>query len=229
MLPSQDTILDDRGWLLRFNTGKSRNTNSVWPLSAPSDDLEQHVATCQRIYAERGLPCNFRLTELDESRTIESFLLSWGYEAVNPNIIMTRPVAAEAGEVVEIDPETWLDLVVRIDPDADREGLEAKRAALSNTDLPTWYTTLEREGKRCSAGRSIQQDDLYQLAELFTVENLRGQGLGTRLIHGLLNIGEAVGAHTAFLLVHETNTCARRLYERLGFQDAYRLRYMIPS
>ena len=75
----------------------------------------------------------------------------------------------------------------------------------------------------------MQYEDLYQLAELFTVAELRGQGLGTQLIHGLTKIGREAGARTAYVQgVTESNTGARRLYERLGYRDAYRFHYMTP-
>lgn len=230
MLPAQETVLDD-GWLFRFNTGKSRNTNSVWPLTAAPESLESTIEACERIYAERDLPCNFRLTPLDEDQVIESFLVDRGYKTLNPMIIMARPMAEPVeGELTEIDLDGWLDLVRRIDPDAEAHNLNAKQAALSGLTLPTCYATILRDGRECSYGRSVQQDDLFQLAELFTVADLRGQGLGTQLIHGLMKIGQEAGAQTAYVQgVTESNTGARRLYERLGFQDKYRFRYMIPA
>ena len=228
MLPSQESVVDDDGWLFRFNTGKSRNTNSVWPLTAAPESLESRIESCERVYAERDLPCNFRLTDLDEDQVIESFLLGRGYRADISMIVMVRPITEVTEvELPEIDLDGWLDTVQRLDDHVDPGDRDAKYAALSELPLPTWYTTIVRDGRVCSYGRTIQVDDLYQLAELFTVPDLRGQGLGTQLIHGLMKIGKEAGAQTAFMQgVTDVNTGARRLYERLGFQERYRFRYM---
>ena len=233
MLPAQETVFED-GWMFRFNTGVSRNTNAVWPLTAAPDGLESRIESCERAYAERGLPCNFRLTPLDEGKVIESFLLARGYTPLRPMIVMTCPMTEPADGLVgddltEIDLDAWLDLVRRINDDPKAHGLQAKREALTGLSLPVWYTALVRDGRECSYGRSVQHEDLYQLAELFTVAELRGQGLGTQLIHGLTKIGREAGARTAYDQgVTESNTGARRLYERLGYRDAYRFHYMTP-
>ncbi len=167
---------------------------------------------------------------MDENKVIESYLTERGYETVNPNIIMVRDITDPTDDsVTEIDLDGWADLVRRIDPDSDPIATEAKHASLSRVTLPTWYATILSDGRETSSGRAVQQDDLYQLAELFTVEDLRGHGLGTQLIRGLLNVGHEAGAQTAFLLVSQSNSGARRLYERLGFRNAYHLRYLVPS
>ncbi len=228
MLPAQETVFDD-GWLLRFNTGKSLNRNSVWPLTAAAESLESRIESCERAYAERDLPCNFRLTALDKDKAIESYLVDRGYKAEIPMLIVVRPITTEPAEdgLTEIDLDGWVDLVQRLDPEADAQDLQEKQAALSSIALPVWYTTIRHDGRECSYGRAVQQDDLYQLCELFTVSDLRGQGLGTQLIRGLLHIGQEAGARTAFMQgVSLSNDGARRLYERFGFQDSYRFHYL---
>ena len=49
-------------------------------------------------------------------------------------------------------------------------------------------------------------------------EECRGQGIGTKLIERMLADGRAEGKRAAVLTVADTNTGARRLYERLGFR-----------
>lgn len=231
MLPAQESVLDD-GWFLRFHTGKSLNRNSVWPLCGPVGSLESRIDACERAYAKRGLACNFRLTDLEEDESIQTILEGRAYKAKVPMVIMVRFITDEPAEdgLIQIGLDDWLELVLRLDPDADVQDLEEKRAALSGIELPSWFTTIRRDGRACSYGRTIQQGDLYQLCELFTASDLRGQGLGTQLIRGLLKIGEEAGARIAFMQgVDEANTGARRLYEHFGFRDSYRFHYMVPG
>jgi GNAT superfamily N-acetyltransferase len=59
------------------------------------------------------------------------------------------------------------------------------------------------------------------LARIELLPDLHGQGIGTRLIHGLLH--EAAARHQPLTLdVLTVNPRAHRLYQRLGFRDAGR-------
>jgi len=49
---------------------------------------------------------------------------------------------------------------------------------------------------------------------------LRGQGMGTALLHHVLQEGRRLGARRATLEVRTSNRDAQRLYERLGFSAA---------
>jgi len=53
----------------------------------------------------------------------------------------------------------------------------------------------------------------------------RGEGLATLLCKRLLSLSVNEGVHVAYLQVEGDNHAARRIYQRLGFADAYRYRY----
>jgi hypothetical protein len=56
------TDSDFDGWRLRFADGYTRRANSITPLAPSRLALSDKIATCERLYAERGLPAIFRLT-----------------------------------------------------------------------------------------------------------------------------------------------------------------------
>ena len=229
MLPPEESMLID-GWLLRFNRGRSRNPNSVWPLYPGSEGVAAKVEMCERHYADRGLVCHFRLTDGDSGAAIEEELLRRGYAIDNPNHLLTMEAFPDVeSSIAEVGLEAWLDTLRAIDPDQDDEAVGMKRGPLSRLSLPAWYGLVEHEGEPCSYGRAVQQDDLYQLAELWTAPALRGRGLGTRLIHGLLALGKRAGATVPLIPVADANPDARRLYERLGFRRAYGFKYLTPK
>jgi len=60
----------------------------------------------------------------------------------------------------------------------------------------------------------------YYLAHLGVAENMRGQGIGTRLVEHMLKLGRAAGFQQAALDVAASNPLAQALYERLGFSLA---------
>jgi ribosomal protein S18 acetylase RimI-like enzyme len=67
--------------------------------------------------------------------------------------------------------------------------------------------------------QSLVKDDALFLGQLFVDKSLRGRGIGTELVKGL--IGEAASAGRAVTLgVVKTNP-ALRLYERLGFRTTH--------
>lgn len=57
------------------------------------------------------------------------------------------------------------------------------------------------------------------LQELYVVPELRGQGIGRRLLEETLEFARAAGATGIDLNTGETDTAARRLYESMGFTN----------
>jgi GNAT superfamily N-acetyltransferase len=67
--------------------------------------------------------------------------------------------------------------------------------------------------------QSFIKDDALFLGQLFVNESLRGQGIGTELVKGLIEEAASVG-RAVTLGVVKTNP-ALRLYERLGFRTTH--------
>lgn len=224
--PSFEHILYD-GWLLRFGDGFSAHNNSVWPLYPGELPLEEKIAFCERHYAERRLTCAFRLSEISGHDAIEQALLKRGYVVENPNLVMVcSSMDVPEAEVTELMLNEWLEVAYRIHPVDDPTLQEGERKVLSYGSLPRHYAIVERTGQVCAYGLATQQGNILSLRDLWTLPVLRGQGIGTQLIHGLLQIGRTNGVEIATLSVNEPNMDARRLYERLGFEVRYRYRYM---
>jgi [ribosomal protein S18]-alanine N-acetyltransferase len=69
-----------------------------------------------------------------------------------------------------------------------------------------------------------------QLVNIAVRPDLRGQGLGRRLLHHLLREAQIREAEKIFLEVRPSNRAAIGLYERLGFKVLYRRpRYYAPE
>jgi GNAT superfamily N-acetyltransferase len=54
------------------------------------------------------------------------------------------------------------------------------------------------------------------LQDLYVDETVRGSGCGRQLIEAVNAAALAAGANSPYWLTHETNTVARRLYERVA-------------
>jgi ribosomal protein S18 acetylase RimI-like enzyme len=65
------------------------------------------------------------------------------------------------------------------------------------------------------------------LDDVFVLEQHRGQGIGTELVWGALNHARRSGCIRVELGTRRDNVRARRLYERLGFQELDGVRYWL--
>ncbi len=54
------------------------------------------------------------------------------------------------------------------------------------------------------------------LHDLFTVPSLRGKGVGQKLIHAVYGQAKLAGSTRVYWLTHETNSTARKLYDRVA-------------
>jgi len=66
--------------------------------------------------------------------------------------------------------------------------------------------------------------DQAELGNIAVEPRDRGQGTGKRLVEAVLERVRARGARECFLEVRESNTTARELYDRFGFQQVGRRR-----
>lgn len=219
------------GWLIRFTPGGySKSHNSVWPLYAGVLPIEAKIDFCEQMYRERNHSCAFRLSTLPGHERIEGALAARGYVEDNPNLVTVRSsTLAPAGDVTVLSLDDWLETAFRIDPVDDPNLKEWMRQVWERQSLPTWFTVVLRDGDACAYGYSIQHGDQLYIRELWVAPAMRGQGVGTQLIHGLMQLGRENGAQVTIISVNEPNAGARRLYERLGFITRYRYRYLIPE
>ena len=76
------------GWILKFSEGYTGRANSVSLLYPSSIPIADKVTFCENMYKKQGLPCQFKLTELDTE--LNEFLEKRGYKVVTPSDLMVR-------------------------------------------------------------------------------------------------------------------------------------------
>jgi ribosomal protein S18 acetylase RimI-like enzyme len=106
-----------------------------------------------------------------------------------------------------VTDETWRRLV---DPDGPIHGLCAVDGdgAMLGIVHYLFHPVTWSAGPRC------------YLEDLFTSEAARGRGVGRALIEGVYAAADARGADQVYWLTDETNTVARRLYDRIARKTA---------
>jgi len=93
---------------------------------------------------------------------------------------------------------------------------------------PVPYTGLvwrDDVGQVQACGQFAREAGLVGLYDIFTAPAARGRGLARALCARLLALARDEGARTAYLQVDAANAPARKVYARLGFQDAYTYHY----
>jgi len=80
----------------------------------------------------------------------------------------------------------------------------------------------EVDGKPCGLAHYLfhrngwKIENVCYLQDLYADPDVRGQGIGRALIEAVYAKADAAGAPSVYWLTQETNTVARRLYDRVG-------------
>jgi GNAT superfamily N-acetyltransferase len=215
------------GWLLRFSPGKAKRARSVNPVYPSTLPLDEKVGHCERLYAERGLPAIFRLSEPVMPAGLEDCLADRGYgrfETTQVREAAIDPAALAGPEVGHPRLEEWFDLVgsLRGSPIAQRSAHLARLAALP---LPLRPAAILEDGAAVATGLAILEGEHVGLFDVVTREDCRRRGLARTIVAALLRWGREGGAARSYLQVEEGNAPAIALYDRFGFALAYRYWY----
>ncbi|HEV2129611.1 MAG TPA: GNAT family N-acetyltransferase [Longimicrobiaceae bacterium] len=221
------------GWVVRFSRGYTKRANSVNPLYTSSLELREKVATCERLYREQGLPPIFRLTPFTTSSMLDGVLDERGYATIEPSLVLHRDLQdrseGSAGELREEALDDWLALFCEWSGVAGQRR-PTLRAILEAIPTRRWLVTLPAEERTVACALGVLEGEFFGIFDLVTAPQHRGRGHAARLMQSLLNRAQAHGAAQAYLQVVQSNAPARRLYEKLGFSEAYPYWYrVLPS
>jgi GNAT superfamily N-acetyltransferase len=230
--PPQQRWLD--GWLVRLSPGKAKRARCINAVAAGRLPLAQKLALCEAAYREAGLPMLFRITRFTQPPGLDDMLAALGLDRLDDTRVMVNaalPAAAapplpDGTEWVALDGAAFADAVgaLRGSPPEQRAA-HAQRLALSPVPYQGFVIRRAGGGAVLACGQFACEAELVGLYDVFTDDSTRGQGLATLLCRRLLALAVGVGARVAYLQVEGDNHGARRIYERLGFAEAYRYHY----
>ncbi len=218
------------GWLMRFAEGYSKRANAATAFLPVARLDPPLVGAMLASFAARGIAPCFRLTGL-EHRSADAMLAEHGLVPYDPSVAMVAPL----GDGLVLDPS------IRLDPAAKPAWIaaaaDANGGAKSNRDIlgrivrrirqPVAFATLDLDGHDVAWGFAVAERGFVGLYDIVVAPDLRGLGLGRRLVLGLLAWGREAGADRAYLQVRQANTLADALYRSLGFTVAYRYTHRV--
>jgi ribosomal protein S18 acetylase RimI-like enzyme len=231
--PALQTMLWD-GWVLRFANGYTRRANSVYPLYPGSGQTSpaEKIVACEKHYRAQGLPVVFKMTTACFPSELDDLLAARGYKVeahTSLQLLSLKKWGPAPLENVSLDPQendAWQAAFGRMSR-LEGKSAAAHRQILDLILLPTRYAALEVDGQIVACGLGVLQDGFLGLYDIVTSPDFRRRGYGEQIMRALLAWAKRQGAHTAYLQVMLNNPPALKLYEKLGFNEAYRYWYRV--
>ncbi len=218
------------GWVFRLSRGFTKRANSVNAvrIGASFDGVREKA---EEFYGGHNLPAVFRLTPVAAPEA-DRALDQAGYSLFDPSAVLVTAISASRiDHAVTIDnapSPAWLDGFAAangIDP-ANRPIHDRMVASVAQ---PSGFATLRADGADIGFGLAVREGGAVGLFDIVIAPAHRSQGNGRILTQALMQWGRLNGAEQAYLQVRDQNITARALYARLGFQDAYRYHYRVPT
>ena len=155
-----------------------------------------------------------------------------------PSRITLRPAGSSDRDLLlQVYASTREEELRLVDWSADQKAafvrmqFEAQDAYYREHYDPATFDVIDLDGEPVGRLYVARWDDEIRIIDVTLLPEHRGLGIGTTLIRGLLDEAAATGKR---LSIHvESNNPARRLYERLGFEEVaehglYRLMEVTP-
>jgi ribosomal protein S18 acetylase RimI-like enzyme len=213
------------GWLLRFAEGYSKRANAATPIVAGArldPDLVEAIAAS---YAARGLPVCFRLTGIEDEEA-EALLAACGFVEHDPSLGLAAALRAgpslDPSIVLASTPSAAWVIAAASAYGGDKADHDTLARILTRIRQPAAFATLSLDGEDAAWGFAVVERGYVGIYDIVVAPELRGLGLGRRLVSGLMTWGRSSGAATAYLQMRASNDVAFALYRSLGFEIAYR-------
>lgn len=232
--PSLQTLVYD-GWLLRFNEGYTKRSNSIQAIYGNTLALEDKLSKCEQWYEGLGSQTIFKITPFIQPVMLDEELASRGYEQVDRTLVKTMhldqlqsPSPADIWFEEELS-ETWLDVVTMFNKLSETQREITRKMLEQRSPLQRCFAILHQNGIPVACGLAVIEDGWIGLYDIVTDPEKRNLGFGTQLISHILDWGKSKGAKQAYLLVVKDNAPANRLYEKIGYVEQYEYWYRVQA
>jgi N-acetylglutamate synthase len=234
--PCLQQILDD-GWVLRFAEGYTKRANSVTPLYSRTEvsagDLKEKIDRCASVYRSFNLPSIFRLIDRPQWSLLDQTLSQLGYTKQDVVSVQVKSIAhnnvfrGALDLTLEDELSTeWLDHFVHA-ANLPFEHWNTLSTMLEMIPHKTCYGYLKDRHRFCSCGLGVLAKNHLGIFCLTTPEKQRRRGYATQLMAALIDWGRNQGATKVYLQVETANQPGMKLYNKLGFTEAYQYFYHI--
>lgn len=233
--PSLQTNLYD-GWVLRFSEGYTKRANSVNPIYSSTINTNHKISYCENLYTSKNLPIVFKLTNQCHPKDIDNTLRIRGYRKHDETSVQVLNLSSryitEDIEGLEFDgkfTEEWIDSFVDCSNIIEKSTVEVMKKMLNNIIGKKVCVKISQNNKVVACGFGVIEDNYIGIFDIIVRRENRGEGYGKAIMNGILNEAQRMNVSNAYLQVVVGNSIAEKLYEKLGFVEAYRYWYRIKD
>lgn len=201
--------------------------------------LDQQLAMRQYELEDKTYIMECSLTSEDSLSSEEAQVLPsaspTGEDGAQENNILAK---TEIRLSREID-DSWLEAFLTLEGMDKDICPETARAMLNAIRKPVYCAALyENEtshgsnadcGRIVGCGLGVVEDNKIGIYDIRVDSSFRQNGIGARICRAIMEEGKKEGAQKAFLHVSATNRPAVRLYQGLGFEEAYTYWYRVHT
>lgn len=229
--PGLRSVLVD-GWLLRFAEGYSSRANSVLPLYPGMAPLAAKIAHCEALALSRGAESIFKLTAAALPEGLDAELERRGYNrAADTSVMVLDRMAPEPKRdprlrVSEVLDDTWFAFYAG---GLNERQAAAARAIMEHIVPARRFLLLEGEEGPVACALTVVEEGWAGVFDVSVRKDLRGRGLGRRIMELTLVEAASMGADRSYLQVLMGNQPAEALYRRLGYTVAYPYWYRVKK
>lgn len=206
------------------------------PLYQGVSDVLDKIATCEKLYSEKGLDTVFKATPASTPSVLDRILSERGYLLQAKTSVQTldlgdggldsqEPIVAVSEDL----SDKWLSAFSQMNGLNDSKKETAKQMLLNTVPRKCFASISEGGGKIVACGLAVTERSHVGLFDIVTHEDFRRHGLARQLTLRLLRWGTQNSAKRAYLQVVMENESALRLYRGLGFAEAYQYWYRVKK
>jgi N-acetylglutamate synthase len=216
------------GFLLRYANGHTKRSNSASALYPSKMDFAELALIVRDRYRAAQITPMFRISPLTPIG-LDDYLENEGWEHHDPSLGMVLDIpqrllkASERESIItleEMPTNNWIEGAGHA-YEFEPWQIDSLAQIVSNIRLPSAYCTVYLNKKPVGYGLAVYERGAVGLYDLAITKEMRGKGLGRRMVLSLIHWGKSKGAEMAYLQVREANTSATALYQTIGFQKAY--------
>ncbi len=219
------------GWLLRANGGVTNRANSVLPIGPPPLPLDDAIEKVTAFYKERGLIPKFQMTETSKPVELDKDLAERGFSVGLQVEVHTAAISHLIQREPAIDvmisndiSDGWMS-VYREASGYNESTMEVRKGLMKRTPHFKAFALAKFERELAGVGFGVVEDKWLGIFNIAVHPTMRGKGVALAVNAALAKWGHQRGARSAYLQVESENIPALKLYDKLGFQQAYNYWY----
>jgi len=217
-------------WLLRASSGWTGRGNSVLPVGSPGMPLTEALERVEAFYRDRGLPPQAHV-RLDSPAASEFQEQGWiDAHPGRSDVLVMHTTLDHVNALPQYDvllaerpDDAWYGVAF--------EGPVPAPAPVVLEGAPkAVFASIAIDGEPVAVGRGSMTGHWLGIDAVRVLPGHRGQGLAAAVVQGLARWAGPQGGRRSYLEVLESNLPAVTAYQRLGYVEAYRYRYLVsPS